>query len=130
MRIGQTAIIVVMTLFAISAACGGSNGIRPSGGDEDEGQPRALTVAEALKADERQMRVKGAVLAREEDVRLCDALAQSFPPQCGAPSLRLVGFDMTSAEGMQEAGTVRWAENISVVGTRSGDTLTIDPRRR
>ena len=59
-------------------------------------------------------------------MRICDAIAESFPPQCGGPSLRLAGYDVGTAAGVQEHEGVRWAENVSVFGTRDGDTLTVD----
>jgi len=43
---------------------------------------------------------RGFLVDSGDDVRLCDALAESFPPQCGGESLRVEG----------ELPDVRWSE--------------------
>lgn len=124
-------IATAVVLLAISSACGRDReGGGSGGGDRPKPPPGGLTVAQALESEVGPIRVKGAVVARGDDIRLCDTLAESFPPQCGGANLRLVGFDVDMAEGVQQEGTVRWAENVSVVGTREGNTLTVDDRRR
>jgi hypothetical protein len=43
---------------------------------------------------------RGFLVDTGDDVRLCDALAESFPPQCGGESFRVEG----------ELPDVRWSE--------------------
>ena len=129
--IRHVVIATAVVLVAMSSACGSDRqGGGSGGGDRREPPPGGLTVAQALESEVGPIRVKGAVVARGDDVRLCDALAESFPPQCAAANLRLVGFDVDTAEGVQHEGAVRWVESVSVVGTREGDTLTVDARLR
>jgi hypothetical protein len=49
-------------------------------------------------------------------VRLCDAIAESFPPQCGGARLEVRGLDLEAVPELQEANGVRWAEGIQLFG--------------
>jgi len=50
-------------------------------------------------------------------VRLCDAIAESFPPQCGGSRLLVRGLDPATVPDLQEANGVRWAEQVQLLGT-------------
>jgi hypothetical protein len=49
-------------------------------------------------------------------VLLCDAIAESFPPQCGGARLDVRGLDLEAVAQLQEANGVRWAEGIQLFG--------------
>ena len=48
---------------------------------------------------------------------LCDALAESFPPQCGGLRLEVRGLDLGSLPDLEEANGVRWVEQVQLLGT-------------
>jgi hypothetical protein len=50
-------------------------------------------------------------------VLLCEALAESFPPQCGGARLEVRGLDLDSLPDLQEGNEVRWAEQVQLLGT-------------
>lgn len=50
-------------------------------------------------------------------VQLCDAIAESFPPQCGGTRLEVRGLDLAGVPDLQEANGVRWAEGAQILGT-------------
>jgi hypothetical protein len=51
-----------------------------------------LTVSEAIASDlEGPLLVRGYLLERDGELRLCEAILESQPPQCGEPSLRVEG---------------------------------------
>lgn len=50
-------------------------------------------------------------------VLLCDAIAESFPPQCGGLRLEVRGLDIDSLSGLEQANGVRWAEQVQLLGT-------------
>jgi hypothetical protein len=50
-------------------------------------------------------------------VLLCDALAESFPPQCGGARLEVRGLDPAGQPDLQEANGVRWLDRIQLFGT-------------
>ena len=71
------------------------------GGEEDEAtepvpRPAAmgpgLSVAEAIESDlEGPLLVRGVLVERDGKLRLCSAILESQPPQCGEPSLTIEG---------------------------------------
>lgn len=87
---------VTLTLLLL-AACGG---------DEP------LTVAGA-RSSEGVVEVEGYLIERNGELRLCETILESFPPQCGEPSLRVVGAGRAASEervtllGVVEDGTLR-----------------------
>lgn len=48
-------------------------------------------------------------------VLLCDAIAESFPPQCGGTRLEVRGLDL-AGQLLEEANGVRWAESVQLLG--------------
>jgi hypothetical protein len=60
----------------------------------------------------------GALLIDAEGtVLLCDAIAESFPPQCGGERITVEGLDLAGIAGLQEANGVRWAEGVTLLGS-------------
>lgn len=69
--------------------------------------------------------VVGYVLIDSSSARLCGALAESFPPQCGPRATRIIGIDDLDLE-FKEAQGVRWTEtHVTLWGHYSDGTLTI-----
>ena len=94
---------LLITGFA-SVACGDD--------DDDGGASSAvgpgITIAQALDSDlDEPLLVNGFLVASGEEVLLCEALAESFPPQCGGDSLLVEGLDLASIDGLQDEGEVR-----------------------
>lgn len=86
--------------------------------DADPGGP-AITVEEALghAPTDDVVVVSGALFVeRDGRVRLCDAIAESFPPQCGGASIAVEGIDLGTVE-LQSANGVRWAESVTLLGS-------------
>lgn len=112
--------------------CGGETGpsdrrggaSRPAAGAPVPGG--ALTVDEARVSDlEGPLLVGGyVVVSATEPARLCEALAESYPPQCAGDALVLQGFDPARHEALQTAEGVTWGE-VEVLGTVKGDTLLV-----
>ena len=50
-------------------------------------------------------------------VRLCDAIAESFPPQCGGDRIVVEGLDLAAVGDLQTEGDVSWAENVTLFGS-------------
>jgi hypothetical protein len=47
--------------------------------------------------------------------RLCDALAESFPPQCGGASIELDNSVGVELDGLVTEGAVTWTEQPTVL---------------
>jgi hypothetical protein len=61
-------------------------------------------------------RVNGALIVTGGETRLCEALAESFPPQCGGERLIVEGLDL-SAFDLTESSGVRWSDQpVQVLG--------------
>ena len=111
----------------VAVACGGGQPVGPPigpGGDPDV----ALTVREAIDSDlEGPLLVRGAVVAVQgQDIRLCDALAESFPPQCGGDSVVVKGLDLGTLEAVQTEGAVTRVEQARLLGTVESGVLTVE----
>ena len=98
--------------------------------DGAAGAGPGMTVAEALThgPTDDLVTVTGALFVDADGtVRLCDAIAESFPPQCGGDRIVVEGLDLDDVDGLQEENGVRWAESCHTVRLgRVGD----DPHRR
>jgi hypothetical protein len=124
--IALTAVIVAV----LAAACGG--GDSGTGASSDPaGKP--LSVAEALKAAPGDVvRVHGGLIAPDGgQARLCSAILESYPPQCGGPSLVVHGLDLSSLTGLSHTSDpslaqVTWSDReIVLTGTVRDGVLTV-----
>ncbi len=88
-----------------------------------------LTVTAALQTDAIGIvAVQGFVVATAEDVRLCEALAESFPPQCGGASIVLEGLEQIDPEELSTEGDVSWTNlTVTILGELIDGTLVTDP---
>jgi hypothetical protein len=88
--------------------------------DDAPGDGPGLTVAQALThgPTDDLVTVTGALFVDADGTaRLCDAIAESFPPQCGGDRIVVEGLDLDDIEDIQEENDVRWAESITLFGS-------------
>ena len=126
----RSLLLVVVAAATLAAGCGSENeDAVPPAAPSASGVPAdgGLSVEEAVAtASKEPLLVRGALLVREESVRLCSALAESHPPQCGEPSLRVEGLEVGAVGGLREAEGVRWSEReISLLGTVADGALRV-----
>ena len=79
-----------------------------------------MSVAEALghQATDDLVTVIGALFVDAAGtVRLCDAIAESFPPQCGGERIVVEGLDLAAVGDLQTDGEVSWAESVTLFGS-------------
>jgi len=87
--------------------------------DGDPGDGPGISVSEALTHGPTDdiVTVTGALFVNADGTMLlCDAIAESFPPQCGGDRLEVAGLDLTTIE-LEEADGVRWAEAVVLLGS-------------
>ncbi|HEY3070084.1 MAG TPA: hypothetical protein VGJ34_07175 [Gaiellaceae bacterium] len=107
--------LVLTLLTLIVAGCGSG------------GQSGPLSVQQALDGTSGEPHlVRGALIATGETIRLCSAILESYPPQCGGPFLVVEGLDLGSLEGLTTADGVTWSDRqVELRGTVAEGTLTI-----
>ena len=79
-----------------------------------------MSVADALghQATDDLVTVRGALFVDPDGtVRLCDAIAESFPPQCGGERIVVQGLDLDLIGELQTEGDVSWAEDVTLFGS-------------
>ena len=90
--------------------------IADAGGDPGAG----ISVEDALGhgPTDDLVAVAGALFVDADGtVRLCDAIAESFPPQCSGARIVVDGLDPETVEGLQTEGDVSWAEAVTLFGS-------------
>ncbi|MDJ0923287.1 MAG: hypothetical protein QNJ77_01890 [Acidimicrobiia bacterium] len=96
------------------------------GGDEPTA-PAAIPVGDAATASG-QVAVAGFVVAVGDEVKLCEALAESFPPQCGGASIPVTSLDQVDPDDLQSEGNVRWTDyHVTLFGEMVDGTLVATP---
>lgn len=122
----RRALTVIALLALVLAACGG---------DSDEGTDEMFTLPDAPVAvpsdvvdlDDGTEVVTQGILVIDSEARLCEALAESFPPQCAGGSVRLTDLEDNAVVGLQTSDdqAVKWTNYpLAVVGTVEGGDLT------
>lgn len=77
-----------------------------------------------------EVRLEGYLVGREGGpVRLCMELLESYPPQCGGPSLAVEGLDPAVLRDLSRAEGVIWSEReVELAGTLEGDVFRVMAR--
>jgi hypothetical protein len=73
----------------------------------------------------------GFVIADGAGTRMCAAVLESYPPQCGEPSVALEGFDLAGSANVESAEGVTWSDGeLQLNGTwRDGCCTSTDALR-
>jgi hypothetical protein len=124
------ALIATLAAAAALAGCGGEDTPIGNPGTGTAPQTSGLGAGPAISIDEalasgsdEMLLVAGNLLAQGAEVRLCSALAESFPPQCGGASLHVAGLDLDEVDGLLAEGDVRWTDRpIELLGVVENDT--------
>jgi hypothetical protein len=128
----RTLLLLPLALLAL-AACGGADEVEPQPQpavpptSAGLGAGPGISIEEALAAGSGEtLLVSGNLLADGEEVRLCSALAESFPPQCGGPQIRVEGLTLAEVDGLMTEGAVSWTDRpIQLLGEVEGDSLIV-----
>ena len=127
----KTTIATLAVLLAVAAlaGCGGDSddaATGPAATTTTTGGP-GISIDEALAADsEEPLLVNGNLLVTDGQARLCSALAESFPPQCGGASLLVTGLDLAQVGSLIVEGDVMWTDHpIQLAGIVSDGILTV-----
>lgn len=123
------AFLAVLVAATALTACGGDDAPADAG---DDSLPATATgpgisIEEALESDsDLPLLVHGNLLVLDGQARLCSALAESFPPQCGGASLLITGLTLAGMDGLSAEGDIMWTDRpIKLLGVVSDGVLTV-----
>ena len=87
-----------------------------------------ISVQEALASKlDVPLLVRGYVVAAGSEIRLCDALAESYPQQCGVASLVVEGVPLDELPGLTSAEGVTWSEReVELLGRVADGVLLVE----
>ena len=106
---------VLIAMLALVAACGDSD----DSGDTPSGP---LTVEQVVdRTPDGVVTVNGFLLVDERGPRLCAAILESFPPQCGEPALFLVDLDVNAVGNTESEQGIVWREDVTLTVQRIDD---------
>ena len=138
-HLARPALAAFVALFAVLvlAGCGalGGSTAAPSDAVPTAYDDPAGLIAAIADADGTTASVRGFLLATEDGAQLCGLVLESYPPQCGGPTLTVTGevpsdvldgLDTTVEPDLQKA----WWGWVRITGTVSGGvadpTIAID----
>jgi hypothetical protein len=115
----------------VVAACGSDE----SGADRPSTEPPAvagigagpgISIEEAIALQSSEpVLVNGWVRAQGGEVRFCDAIAESYPPQCPGVSLLVEGLKLEEVDGLERAAGVTWSGRTQLLGIVADGTITV-----
>jgi hypothetical protein len=118
----------------------GALAVAACGNDDDSSEPAqpqpsaiaglgagpGISIEEAIALDSSEpVLVNGWVYARGGEIRFCDAVAESYPPQCPGVSLLVEGLKLEEVDGLQRASGVAWSERTQLLGVVQDGKLTV-----
>lgn len=119
MKAALSVLAAGLVLALAAAGCGGGSPSETAGAPSSSALPvpgGGLTVEEALASTlEEPLAVAGYLLEQDGELRLCTAILESYPPQCGQPSLLVRGQVDRSQIG----------HKVTLVGEVAGGVLSV-----
>lgn len=123
--------MLVLAGAVVASGCGDEAGEPATESTEAraDGSAYPLSVEEALaRQAPGEYRIMGYLLSTPEGPRLCDALLESFPPQCGGAYLTVEGLDLQSVTGLTRAPDTdaAWTDfPITLEGSLEGEVFAV-----
>ncbi len=119
MRLSVAISSLVAALALAGAGCGSDEGGAPHDSATAAGAAipgGGLTIEEALETTaDGPLVVAGYLIEQGDEIRLCSAILESYPPQCGEPSLEVRG----------EVDREQVGERVSLIGDVDGHVLSV-----
>ena len=146
-RMGAAGVVAAIVALAALAGCSDDGGTAAapattaaaSTAPAEQPSPAAgimlagagLSVAEALSADtpDGLIVVRAHLLvASDRSARLCDALLESFPPQCGGAAMGVTNIPEGFLDGLSAGGGLRWSDQpLQLIGRMRDGAFENDP---
>ncbi len=113
MRKRFRAVAVLTVALGMVSAVAGCGDDDTDGGTGPTSPLDPITVQQLIeRSADTPIAVQGFLYGDEGATRLCFAILESFPPQCGEPAVELVGIDLATIEGTTTASGITWKEHV------------------
>lgn len=122
MRRRQWLVVAAAVLAAgpLLTACGDDDA--PAASAPDTAVAGPITVEQLVeRSADTPIAVEGFLHVSDGVTRLCAAILESYPPQCGEPSVELVGLDVEELDGVTTDQGVSWKEGVVLTVQRRQD---------
>ena len=88
-----------------------------------------LSVSDALATDATGViAVRGLLFIDDQGARLCEVLAESYPPQCGGTFLPVTNYEEVLGVPLSNAQGISWTDQlVSFMGEIVDGTFVVDP---
>jgi hypothetical protein len=122
---------LLISLAIAVAACGSDAGSDPSPQPQQPptagiGAGPGISIDEAIALQSPEpVLVNGWIRAEGDEIRFCDAIAESYPPQCPGVSLLVEGLKLEEVDGLQRAAGVAWSERTQLLGIVADGKITV-----
>jgi hypothetical protein len=121
-------LLIVLALGV--ASCGSDEDSEPAAPQPSDvagiaaGPGISIDEAIAFESDE-PLLVNGNIWAEGDKVYFCDAVAESYPPQCAGVRLEVVGVKLAEVDGLQRVGDIAWSERTQLLGIVADGKITV-----
>lgn len=100
----------------------GAGALSACGDDHTPTDAPVLTVEQLVaRSADGSISVQGFLIEKDGVTRLCAAVMESYPPQCGEPAVELVRLDLDEVAGTQTDQGVTWKEWVVMTVQRRQD---------
>ncbi|MFZ1490940.1 MAG: hypothetical protein WAS51_13450 [Ilumatobacteraceae bacterium] len=122
---GFTRLTAISVLLAmVLAGCGDDSNDPSDTTSSTTGEP--ITVQQLVeRSADTPIAVRGLLIDDGGGPRFCDAILESYPPQCGEPSVELADIDVASVEGATTDQGVSWKEAAVLTVQRAPDGVFV-----
>ena len=122
---------LLLIVFALGlAACGSDEDGEPAPQPQPPiagiGAGPGISIDEAIAFESNEpLLVNGNIWAEGDKVYFCDAVAESYPPQCAGVRLQVVGVKLAEVDGLQRVGDIAWSERTQLLGVVADGKITV-----
>jgi hypothetical protein len=120
-HLGATALTVTLVVLATAALAGCGDDDSSSATTTSAPAPPITVEQLVARSADTPVAAQGFLHVLDDVARLCGAILESYPPQCGQPSVELVGLDLDAVDGLTSAEGVTWKESIVLTLQRAVD---------
>jgi len=121
-------LILLLGIIAVTlGACGSGDEQTTAATDHQSVNPGQVAGLD----EGTDVRVAGILFITPDSIRLCESIMESYPPQCGDPSVELTGLTGEDVVGLSrptepDLADVVWSDfPVSVFGTVQGDSVAV-----